>query len=145
MLGICREIGVTVIKHILMIVGLLTVTGTAAAQGLTLEDFNRRSPTTVIREALLEAGVGVEGLPVILVANDDCDLGWTDEQLQLIIWNVNMMRVLTTREDGQTLAIFDVVALSDVWMEMFQRGNRVAQMALCEPLRRASEYARSKL
>lgn len=126
------------------ICGLLTLVPTIS-QELTLKDFNTPSPTTVIREALSDAGIGIEAWSLVLVANDDCDLGWTDDQLEMIIWNVNLMRSITTPENGEPMAAFDVLKMSEQWTAEFSRGNRVAQMALCDPLKRASRIAQSNL
>lgn len=99
----------------------------------------------MIRGALIEAGISLEAMSLVRVANDDCELGWTDEQLEMIIWNVNFMGMLATPEGGEKPAAFDVVAMSEQWTKEFSRGNRVAKMALCDPLKRASEFAQSKL
>lgn len=132
-------------RNILAILAVLLSSASAMAQELTLKDFNTPEPETVIREALLEAGVKLEAMSLILVANDDCELGWSDEQLKLIIWNVNFMSTLATPESGETPLAFDVTAMSEQWTEAYSRGNRVAKMTLCDPLKRVSEAAQSKL
>lgn len=126
------------------ILAIVLMSSPAMAQ-LTLKDFNTPDPKTVIREALADAGIGIEAMSLILVANDDCELGWSDEQLEMIIWNVNFMRMLTTPEGGATPAAFDVMEMSEQWAAEYGRGNRVAKMALCDPLKRASESAQAGL
>lgn len=66
--------------------------GSTLSQELQLEEFvNKQGPEADVRNALGAAGIGLESLAMLIVSNDDCELGWTDKQLDLIRWNVDFL------------------------------------------------------
>ncbi len=120
--------------------------GSTLAQELQLEDFaNKRGPEADIRNALSAAGIGLESLSMVIVANDNCELGWTPKQLELIRWNVDFLGVYSTPENGVTPDVFSEAAMGKQWEQIYSHTDQAAVMAVCETLKQASQAARSQL
>ena len=120
--------------------------GSTLAQELQLEDFaNKQGPEADVRNALGAAGIGLESLAMLIVSNDDCELGWTDKQLDLIRWNVDFLEAYSTPENGVTPAAFSVSEMSKWWKQVYAAGDQAAVKSVCDVLKRASEDARVRL